>query len=81
MHDFRPHVRRAAELLGGQAKLAAAIGTVQSEISRLSTTAKSIPPDTAIAISKATGGKVPLSDLIPDVVTAVAQELSAGAAA
>lgn len=74
-HDFRPHVRRAAKIVGGQTKLAQRIGTVQSEISRLCTEAQSISPETAIAISRATRNQVRLQDLIPHIVKAVAAEM------
>lgn len=77
MSDFHVAVSRAVAIVGGQAKLAVAVGCAQSEIWRLCNTAKSIPAATAVKISQATDGKVPLRDLMPEVVEAVAAEIAA----
>ena len=79
--SFHVHVRRAVTILGGQAKLAAAINRAQSEVSRLCSSAQSISPDVAVAISRATGGQVLIADLLPEVTEAVREELSRQAAA
>lgn len=76
MADFHDAIRRAATIVGGQAKLARLVGCAQSEVSRLCTTAAAVSPKMAIAISRVTGGQVRISDLLPDVVEAVAEELA-----
>lgn len=67
MTAFRDHVRRAVEIAGTEQKLAAAIGISQPSVNHLCRNAKSIRPEIAIAIEKATGGKVTRSDLRPDI--------------
>lgn len=80
MSDFHVHVRRAVKALKGQAKLATAIGRSQSEVHRLCTSALTISPDVAIAISQATAGtedEVSIHDLLPDLARAVRREIEA----
>jgi DNA-binding transcriptional regulator YdaS (Cro superfamily) len=79
MSTFHEHVKRAVGLAGNQVKLAELIGISQSEVSRLCTSAKSIPPETAVAIARVTGGQVTLRDMLPEVVAAVESDLRQGA--
>lgn len=68
MATFHEHVRRAAKMRGGQVALAKEIGISQSEISRLCTSAKSIPLRTAKAIADITQNEVKLHDLVPELM-------------
>ena len=76
MRDFHFHVRRAVKIVGGQTKLAKAIGCAQSEVWRLCNTAEKLLPETALAIVRATDGEVLLGDLLPEIVDAVRAELA-----
>jgi len=67
MTDFREHVKRAVEIVGSQVELARRIGVSQPTVHDLCHTAKSIRPELAKAIYTATGGRVKLSDLRPDM--------------
>ncbi|AXC50038.1 Cro/Cl family transcriptional regulator [Paracoccus suum] len=66
MTHFRPHIERAIDLLGSQAKLAEAAKCSQQQISYL-LRAPSITAEMALAIEAATGGQVSKSVLRPDI--------------
>ena len=80
MMTFHDAVRRATKAVGGQKQLAEKVCCAQSEISRLCTTAQSIPPETAARIVDATRGtsdEVSIIDLLPaSVIDAVRDELA-----
>lgn len=65
--DWKPHLQRAIDLKGSQAKLAAALGCSQAKISWLVITAGLISAEDALAIDRATDGVVSASDLRPDI--------------
>lgn len=75
MSDTSP-IQRAIEAAGSQAKLAELSGFSQQLISKLLTGDRKISATTALGISRATGGKVLLADLMPEIVQAVADELA-----
>lgn len=60
-------LQRAVEIAGGQSALAKAIGVKQAHIWHWLNRAKQVPAQHAIAIEKATGGKVKRHELRPDV--------------
>jgi len=60
-------IEKAVSQLGGQAKLAEAIGTTQSFVSQWVTGRRPIPATWCRAIERATGGEVTRADLRPDV--------------
>jgi hypothetical protein len=64
---FREPVRRAIELAGSQRALAAQIGLSQQGISWLLNEAPQVSAEIAIAIHRATGGKVSKEELRPDI--------------
>lgn len=66
MSIIRPHIERAVAHLGSQAKLAAAIGCSQQQISYLLSVDR-ITAEMAIKIDVATGGVVGRADLRPDL--------------
>jgi DNA-binding transcriptional regulator YdaS (Cro superfamily) len=70
MSSFRPHVARAVEIKGSQAKLAADAGCSQQQISYLLNEADSITAEMAIAIDRATNGEVSREQLRPDIFVA-----------
>lgn len=80
MMSVGPHIQRAIELVGSQPKLAEASGLSQQHISNLLKGHRRPSAEAAIAISKATGGRVPIADLIPGVFEAVAAEIGSPAA-
>jgi DNA-binding transcriptional regulator YdaS (Cro superfamily) len=64
----RETLERAIKIVGGQAKLAAAIGTDQPSISFwLNRAKKGVPPEYCIPIEVATGAEVWRWQLRPDV--------------
>lgn len=67
MADFRRHIKRAVELKGSQAKLAADANCSQQQIGYLLHEAKNISAEMAIAIDRATEGAVPKTALRPDI--------------
>lgn len=67
MSDFRPHIRRAVEIVGGQAELSRRIGMSQPSVHDLCHRTKRLRADVAIRIEEATNGEVSRSDLLPDV--------------
>lgn len=73
MVGWKDHLKRAVELVGSQAKLAAEMTRCgdkeysQSRISWLITTAERIPAEDALAVHLATDGEVPANKLRPDV--------------
>ncbi|MFB0692988.1 transcriptional regulator [Agrobacterium pusense] len=67
MSDFRPHIRRAIEVVGSQEKLAEKAGCSQQQISWLLTRAKKISAEHAVCFEQATDGAVTRSDLRPDL--------------
>lgn len=73
MSTLTQHVKAAVKLHGSQAKLAAAMGCTQQQISYL-LKAKSISAEMAIALDRATEGKVSRFDLRPDLAEAFAKE-------
>ncbi len=66
MADFHHHIRRAIEHCGSQAKLADAMGCSQQQISYL-LKAERISVEMAMAVDRATDGKVDRSMLRPDI--------------
>lgn len=52
---------------GGQTKFAEALGISQQGVSYLVTKAKNVSAEIAVAIDKATNGKIKKSDLRPDI--------------
>lgn len=73
MVDWKDHLRRAAALLGSQAKLAAEMRRCgaeecsQSKINWLLQTADKISAEDALATHRATRGEVTASQLRPDL--------------
>lgn len=67
MVDWKEHLKRAIRELGSQPNLAKAMGCSQSKISWLLITAKEISAEDALAVHRATSGKVLASDLRPDL--------------
>lgn len=67
MSEFRHHVERAIALHGSQAKLAKELGCSQQYISWLLKDADQISAEMAMAIDKATEGKVAAAELRPDL--------------
>jgi DNA-binding transcriptional regulator YdaS (Cro superfamily) len=67
MEQFRDHIRRAIELVGSQRALAEQIGLSQQGISYLLNEAPQVSAEIAIAIHRATGGKVSKEELRPDI--------------
>lgn len=64
---FREHLAKAIRILGSQQKLAVAMGTIQSRINWLMQHAEQISAEDAMAVHAATKGRVPASDLRPDL--------------
>lgn len=64
---FHDHIRRAIELTGSQRALAEKTGLSQQGISYLLNEARQISAEIAIAIDRATDGKVPREKLRPDI--------------
>ena len=67
METFRDHVRRAIDLAGSQRALAKQIGLSQQGISYLLNDAPQVSAEIAIAIHRATGGRVRKEELRPDI--------------
>jgi DNA-binding transcriptional regulator YdaS (Cro superfamily) len=67
MPDFRRHVERAIQLVGSQAKLAEKAGCSQQQISYLMNEAGTITAEMALAIERATEGKVTRNQTRPDI--------------
>lgn len=68
MADFRDHVLRAIEAVGGsQVVLAQKMGVSQQGISFLLTRAKGCSAEVAVKIDAATNGVVSKADLRPDL--------------
>lgn len=73
MADWKDHLRRAAAILGSQAKLAAEMKRCgadecsQSKINWLLQTADKMSGEDALAAHRATGGQVTASQLRPDL--------------
>lgn len=65
--DTQTHIRKAVDLLGSQKKLADAIGCSQQHISLLIRGEVNTTAEMAAKIHKATGGKVPMAEIRPDV--------------
>jgi DNA-binding transcriptional regulator YdaS (Cro superfamily) len=63
----RPLIQRAIKAVGSQKKLADAIGLSQQGVSYLLHTAPRIRAEVAIAIERATGGKITRKQLRPDI--------------
>ena len=78
MVEWKKHLKRAVSELGSQPKLAKAMGCSQSKISWLLTTADEISADDALAIHRATDGKISASDLRPDLADMVKHPEVAG---
>lgn len=75
--DANP-IQRAIAACKTQTALADRSGLSQQYISKLLSGKKSPSVEAAIAISRATDGAVRISDIVPGVVHAVAEELSRG---
>lgn len=67
MQAFREHIERAVQIKGSQEKLAEAAGCSQQAISFLLNEAKSITPEMALAIDRATDGQISKFVLRPDL--------------
>lgn len=67
MTSFREHIERAVQLKGSQEKLAEAAGCSQQQISYLLNEARTITPEMAVAIDRATDGAVSKFTLRPDL--------------
>ena len=67
MEPFREHIRRAIVLAGSQSALAEQIGLSQQGVSYLLHEAPQVSAEVALAIHRATGGKVRKEDLRPDI--------------
>lgn len=70
MTTFRPHIERAVQIHGSQAKLAKEMGCSQQYISWLLTDAEQVSAEMSIMFEKATHGDVSRSDLRPDLFPA-----------
>jgi DNA-binding transcriptional regulator YdaS (Cro superfamily) len=70
MEPFRRHIRRAIDLAGSQTALANQIGLSQQGVSWLLHEAPQVSAEIALAIHRATGGKVRKEDLRPDIFEA-----------
>ena len=60
-------VKRAVEIIGSQVKLAAAAGCAQQTISDIISGRRTLSAELAVAISRATDGRVSREDLRPDI--------------
>lgn len=76
MQPFREHIERAIQLKGSQEKLAEAAGCSQQQISYLLKDAKTITPEMAVAIDRATDGEVSKFTLRPDLAALFAPATS-----
>ena len=66
MENIRPLIEHAVQIHGSQARLAAAMGCSQQQISYL-LNAKSITAEMAKALDEVTDGKVSRHELRPDI--------------
>ena len=66
MHDIRA-LKKAVELIGGQANMSRAIGVSQQRLSNWQRGINAMPPKYAVAIERAIDGKVTRHDLRPDL--------------
>lgn len=64
---WKDHLRKAIELTGSQVALGAKIGCSQAKISWLLISADNISAEDAVAIERATDGRVSRRDLRPDM--------------
>jgi DNA-binding transcriptional regulator YdaS (Cro superfamily) len=64
--NIRQAITRAVAILGSEVKLAAACGVTQPAISKAKLRGR-ISPRLALAVDRATNGRVPASDLRPDL--------------
>jgi DNA-binding transcriptional regulator YdaS (Cro superfamily) len=67
METFRDHIRRAIDLAGSQRALAEQVGLSQQGISYLLNDAPQVSAEIAIAIHRATDGRVSKEKLRPDI--------------
>ena len=67
MQNENPHIAKAVRCCGSQERLAAAIGTSQSRVSRLLLRQTKVTAEDAVAIEKATDGAVSRWCLRPDL--------------
>lgn len=74
--DQHSAITDAIEVVGSQAELASRCGCAQQTISKLLNKENAITPQMAIAISRATNGKISIGALYPDLVRAVTDELA-----
>jgi len=65
-------IEKAVEILGGQTKLARAVGVKPSFVSQWLSGQRPVPATRCGAIESATGGKVTREDLRPDVFSSAA---------
>ncbi len=65
------HLQRAIALFGNQSRLADAIGFSQHAVWHALTKARRVSPQMALAIHKATKGRVRKQDLRPDIFGSV----------
>jgi DNA-binding transcriptional regulator YdaS (Cro superfamily) len=75
MTDWKEPIRRAAEIVGGVKQLERKAGLPRNTVSfSLRDRVRAPPIEIVIAISRATGGAVKISDIVPHVVKAVLKE-------
>lgn len=67
MSTWKNHLRRAIQIVGSQGKLAKAMGCSQAKVSWLLLTASTLSAEDALAVERATEGRVAKSDLRPDL--------------
>ena len=67
MPNFRDHIQRAVNLAGSQQALAKQIGLSQQGISWLLNEAPKVSAEIALAIDRATQGRVRKEQLRPDI--------------
>jgi DNA-binding transcriptional regulator YdaS (Cro superfamily) len=73
--DCAGALRRAAEIVGSVRKLEREASLPRGAVSRsLNGQRKRVPIEVAAAVSRATGGAVKISDIVPTVLEAVRQE-------
>jgi DNA-binding transcriptional regulator YdaS (Cro superfamily) len=65
--DVRGLMRKAVRIVGSQGALAKALGCSQQRVSQLCKGNVSISAEDALAIHRLTGGRVPASELRPDI--------------
>lgn len=70
MVDWKGQIQKAVALCGSQKRLADGMGCSQAKVNWLLKTAKQISADDALAIQRATAGRVSATSMRPDLVIA-----------